>query len=90
MNALKQWGNRIKITGENAGHHLLVQLDNSLTEEEMYSRALAQGVRVYPVSPYFIHGLPENDKSMVVLGDGSLTDEQIYNGIGILKAAWDL
>lgn len=51
MNALKQWGNRIKITGENAGHHLLVQLDNSLTEEEMYSLALAQGVRVYPVSP---------------------------------------
>ena len=90
MNALKQWGSRIKITGENAGHHLLVQLDNSLTEEEMYSRALAQGVRVYPVSPYFIHGLPENYKSMVLLGYGSLTDEQIYNGIGILKAAWDL
>lgn len=56
MNALKQWGDRVKITGENAGHHLLVQLDNGLTEEAMYTRALAQGVRVYPVSPYFIHG----------------------------------
>jgi GntR family transcriptional regulator/MocR family aminotransferase len=89
MNALKQWGDRVKITGENAGHHLLVQLDNGLTEEAMYTRALAQGVRVYPVSPYFIHGA-ENYKSMVLLGYGSLTDKQIYNGIGILKEAWDL
>jgi GntR family transcriptional regulator/MocR family aminotransferase len=90
MNALKQWGNRVKITGENAGHHLLVQLDNGLTEEEMYSRALAQGVRVYPVSPYFIHGVPEAYKSMVLLGYGSLTEEQIYSGIGILTKAWEL
>ncbi|WP_414151319.1 PLP-dependent aminotransferase family protein [Acetobacterium carbinolicum] len=89
MNALKQWGDRVKITGENAGHHLLVQLDNGLTEEAMYTRALAQGVRVYPVSPYFIHGA-ENYKSMVLLGYGSLTDKQIYSGIGILKEAWDL
>ncbi|WP_026396099.1 PLP-dependent aminotransferase family protein [Acetobacterium malicum] len=90
MNALKQWGRRVKITGENAGHHLLVQLDNGLTEEAMYRRALALGIRVYPVSPYFIHGLPDNYKSMVLLGYGSLTDEQIYTGIGILKEAWDL
>lgn len=90
LNALKELGNRVKMTGENAGHHLLVQLDNGLTEQAMYSRALAQGVRVYPVSPYFIHGLPEKYKSMVLLGYGSLTDQQIYDGIGILKDAWDL
>ncbi|KAF5090619.1 PLP-dependent aminotransferase family protein [Acetobacterium wieringae] len=90
MNALKNLGSQVKITGENAGHHLLVQLDNGLTEEEMYHRALARGIRVYPVSPYFIHGLPKHYKSMVLLGYGSLTDEQIHNGIGILKKAWDL
>ncbi|WP_373483455.1 PLP-dependent aminotransferase family protein [Acetobacterium sp.] len=90
MNALKQWGSQVKITGENAGHHLLVQLDNGLTEEDMYNRALARGVRVYPVSPYFIHGVPENYNSMVLLGYGSLTDEQIYSGIGILNEGWNL
>ncbi|MBU4440286.1 MAG: PLP-dependent aminotransferase family protein, partial [Acetobacterium sp.] len=90
MNALKQWGNRVKITGENAGHHLLVQLNNGLTEEEMYVRALDGGVKVYPVSPYFIHGLPENYRSMVLLGYGSLTDTEIYEGIDILKKVWKL
>nr|WP_320026775.1 PLP-dependent aminotransferase family protein [uncultured Acetobacterium sp.] len=90
MNALKQWGNRVKITGENAGHHLLVQLNNGLTEEEMYVRALDGGVKVYPVSPYFIHGLPENYRSMVLLGYGSLTDTEIYEGIDILKKVWEL
>lgn len=90
MNALKEWGSQVRITGENAGHHLLVQLNNGLTENEMYCRALAQGIRVYPVSPYFIHGVPEKYQSMVLLGYGSLSDEQIYRGIGILKEAWEL
>lgn len=90
MNALKELGDQIKITGENAGHHLLVQLDNGLTEEDMFNRALARGVRVYPVSPYFIHGVPEKYKSMVLLGYGSLSNEQIYSGIEILKEVWNL
>ncbi|AFA49392.1 transcriptional regulator [Acetobacterium woodii DSM 1030] len=90
MNALKQWGGGVKITGENAGHHLLVQLDNGLTEEAMYRRAMAQGVRVYPVSPYFINGVPERYKSMVLLGYASLTDQEIFDGIGILKKVWSL
>ncbi len=90
MNALKQLGEGVKITGENAGHHLLVQLDNGLTEEVMYRRALAQGIRVYPISPYFIKGVPERYKSMVLLGYASLTEQEIFDGIGILKKAWGL
>lgn len=90
MNALKQWGDQVKITGENAGHHLLVQLNNGLTEKQMYERALDCGVRVYPVSPYFIHGLPENYRSMVLLGYGSLTDTEIFQGIDLLKEVWNL
>lgn len=90
MNALKQWGDQVKITGENAGHHLLVQLNNGLTEAEMYQRALDCGVKVYPVSPYFIHGLPDNYRSMVLLGYGSLTDAEIHKGIDSLKKVWGL
>lgn len=90
MSALKQLGDMVEITGENAGHHLLVQLKNGMTEADMHHRALALGVKVYPVSPYFIRGVSDQYKSMVLLGYGSLTDDEIYQGIRILKKAWDL
>ncbi|MBC3889140.1 aminotransferase class I/II-fold pyridoxal phosphate-dependent enzyme [Acetobacterium paludosum] len=90
MDALGQLGDQVKITGENAGHHLLIQLNKGLSEKEMCERALALGVKVYPVSPYFIHGVSKKFESMVLLGYGSLTAEQIYEGINLLKKAWEL
>lgn len=90
MNALHQLGDQVSVTGENAGHHLLVQLGNGMTEETMCCRAMNLGVKVYPVSPYFIHGVSKNHQSMVLLGYGSLTEAEIYAGISLLKKAWDL
>lgn len=90
INALGQLGGNVRITGENAGHHLLVQLKNRISEEDMCERALALGVKVYPVSPYFIHGVSDQYESMVLLGYGSLTNDEIDEGIAILKKAWDL
>jgi GntR family transcriptional regulator/MocR family aminotransferase len=90
MKALKTLGKTVTVTGENAGHHLLVQLSNGLSEDEMFKQALAQGVRVYPVSAYFINGVPKQYESMVLLGYGSLTTAEIYEGISRLKKAWAL
>ncbi len=90
MNALKELGDQIEITGENAGHHLLVQLKNGMSEETMDRQARKLGVGVYPVSPYFIKGLPEKYRSMVLLGYGSLSEKEIREGIELLKKAWDL
>lgn len=90
MKALKAMGKAVKVSGENAGHHLLVQLENGMSEEEMFKQALAQGVRVYPVSAYFINGVPPKYESMVLLGYASLTNGEIHDGIALLKKAWNL
>ena len=90
MEALRQLGDQVSITGENAGHHLLVQLVGGMTETEMCRRARALGVQVYPVSPYFINGVTPKYQSMVLLGYGSLTETEIAEGIQLLKKAWEL
>lgn len=45
-----------RITGENAGVHLLVEFVNGMTEEEGIRKAKEEGVKVYPLSEYEIRG----------------------------------
>ena len=90
MAALSELGDKIAVTGENAGHHLLVQLKTGMIEENMCVHALKLGVKVYPISTYFINGVPKKYQSMVLLGYGSLSYEEIEEGIRILKKAWGL
>lgn len=88
--ALSNLGKEIEISGEKAGHHLLVHLKTDMDEDEMVKRALDQGVKVYPVSTYFINKIPKKYQSTVLLGYGALSEAQIEMGILKLKKAWYL
>ncbi|KNZ42003.1 PLP-dependent aminotransferase family protein [Acetobacterium bakii] len=90
MDALNQLEDKVRVTGENAGHHLLVQLKTGMSEALMCASALALGVKVYPISPYFINTVPKKYTSMVLLGYGSLSNDEIDEGIALLKKAWGL
>lgn len=81
---------KIKISGDNAGHHLLVSVSTGMPEEEMCKRALALGIKVYPISPYFIGRITPVHESMVLIGYGSLTYKQIDEGIQLLMQAWEI
>lgn len=88
MEELKRLGENITINGENAGHHVAVKLLNGLSEEEMTEYAAKRGVKVYPLSKYFIKSVPEKYKSTVLLGYAELSSEEISQGIKELKEAW--
>lgn len=88
--ALSNLGKKIEISGEKAGHHLLVHLKTAMDEGQMVKSARDQGVMVYPVSTYFIKAIPEKYKSTVLLGYGALSEGQIEEGIRKLKKAWNL
>ena len=84
--ALAPLEGQIRIIGEAAGHHLTVQAVNGMTERELCDAALTHGVRVYPISPYFMGPCPYDGK--VLLGFGSLTDQQLEQGARALVQAW--
>ena len=88
MEELKRLGENITINGENAGHHVAVKLLNGLSEEKMTEYAAKRGVKVYPLSKYFIKSVPEKYKSTVLLGYAELSSEEISQGIKELKEAW--
>lgn len=86
IDALAPLEGQLRIIGEAAGHHLTVKAENGLTEREMCRTALEQGVRVYPISPYFIGPCPYDGK--VLLGFGGLSDDAIRVGAQSLIQAW--
>lgn len=88
MNALKGLEKDFIVKGENAGLHVLLTSRAGAEEEELVRKAGEAGVRVYGLSGYFIHPFHNHTRSTVILGYANLTEEQICDGIGLLKKAW--
>ncbi len=87
IQCLKEALPHFTIHGENAGLHILLQAPPPLGENALISRAREQGVRVYPVSRYWMNR-QRYSGDMVLLGFGSLTEQQIRQGVARLAQAW--
>lgn len=90
LQALKPFQKKFRISGENAGLHLLLHCkEEGVTEEELLKAAEKAGVKVYGLSDAFIEAPPEKERqATVILGYGGLTMEEITEGIAKLKQAW--
>ncbi|SDX43749.1 PLP-dependent aminotransferase family protein [Eubacterium barkeri] len=80
--------NPISILGDSAGLHLLLTVENGMTEAELVARAKEKGIRVYGLSEYYMLSEEQMPRNMVVLGYAEFTESAIYNAIGRLKTAW--
>lgn len=76
-----------KVSGENAGLHLLLHMDGRMGEEEAIRRAAEAGVRIYGLGQYEI-GEDQADRGTVILGYGSLKEEEICKACEGLRQAW--
>jgi len=88
LNELKEIKGKIKIIGENAGHHMAIKLLTGISEKEMVELAEMAGVRVYPISKYFVADIPEKYKSTVLIGYAELSEKEISEGIMLLRKVW--
>lgn len=88
VDALSPLQGHMELLGQPAGHHLTLRIHNGMEEAELLETALAAGVRVYPISPYFLGEVPPKYRSTVLLGFGGLRDEEILQGARLLAEAW--
>lgn len=79
---------QFEIRGEHAGIHILLTSRKKEPEEELIKKAAEAGVKVYGLSSYFIHPEHNYQAPTVVLGYASLSEEQITEGIGLLRQCW--
>lgn len=77
-------GNRVEITGDSGGAHLVLWLKSSAKEDSVIRAAASHGVGVYGVAPYFL-GTPS--RRGILLGYSRLRPREIAEGIRRLSLA---
>ncbi|MBD5543949.1 MAG: PLP-dependent aminotransferase family protein [Lachnospiraceae bacterium] len=103
LECLKPFKNKFRISGENAGLHIvLISKEEGIHEEWLTKTAREVGIKVYGMSDYFIQGTKgigkekqwrigedlEEKHAKVLLGYASLSEEEIRKALFLLQKAW--
>lgn len=75
------------VSGEEAGLHLLLSVQNGMDEDTLIARAQQQGVRVYGLSHYYMPPL-QPKQATLVLGYAGLSERDIAQAVQRLRDAW--
>lgn len=78
----RRWVHRIR--GENAGLHLVVEVDCACSESELVTAAMERGVRVYGMDSYRIGPAEYKEPVTLLLGFGGLSEEELTEGLTVL------
>lgn len=94
LEGLKPFLKDFRLSGENAGLHVLLTDKKGRGEKELKERAAYAGVRVYGLSEALVERPDAAWRTKlggtVLLGFGGLTAGQIGSGIKLLKGAWEV
>lgn len=75
-----------RIYGENAGLHMLVEVDTRLTEAELLKEAEKRGVKLFGLSDYRLpHVSGVGKLPTLLMGFGCLDEKKMEEGIGIIR-----
>lgn len=91
LSQLVPFEKEFKISGENAGLHILLTSRSHIPEKELLNAALAKGVRLYGISDACMEQKGASDmpfRGTVLLGYGALEEQELLKGIEVLKKAW--
>jgi GntR family transcriptional regulator/MocR family aminotransferase len=71
-------GERVEITGDGAGAHIVLWPRRRVSEESVIAAAAKLGVRVYGISPYYLR---KSRKTGILIGYSRMNEPQIREGI---------
>jgi GntR family transcriptional regulator/MocR family aminotransferase len=83
----EQMGDRVRIHGNNAGLHFLLEFVQGEKQEWLIEKAREHKVRVYPTRPYW-HRKERCRENFILMGFSMLSEKEIVEGIALLKKAW--
>ena len=92
LQALKETKLPVHVAGDSAGLHLLLEWkekrkDAALVEQQLVCAAKQKGVKVYPLSDYYM--LEEERYPSILLGFARLSESDILEGVHLLECAWN-
>ncbi len=78
----------LRISGAEAGLHILLTATNGMSETEMIQAAAREGVHVYGLSGYYVASRDLCPPSTVILGYAGIRAEEFADAAACLERAW--
>lgn len=79
----------VKISGEQAGMHVVLTIQTSFSEKQLIGLAKDAEIRVFGLHSYDIEK-SESPSPRIIIGFGGMTEPQIEQGIHELMASWKI
>ncbi|MGN1481475.1 PLP-dependent aminotransferase family protein [Porcipelethomonas sp.] len=80
--------NCIALSGLDSGLHVLMKVNNSMTESQLVTSAENEDVKVYGLSGYYSFSKKDVPESCIIAGYSGLNEEDITEGVARLEKAW--
>lgn len=85
---LRPLAGKCRISGENAGVHLLLHFPGEHKESELIRRAAQEGIKVYGLSDYIVDQGEKRGEATILLGYANMPEEQIKEACTVLGRIW--
>lgn len=89
LDLLKPYQNNIKIIGGNSGFHIVLAVENGMTEMELFDAAMESQIKVYPLSTYSIE-LKQQSPPKILIGFAGIPEKELEIAIKTLLKTWRL
>jgi len=89
INLLKVYSKQISIIGGNSGLHVVLMIENGMSEKDLVLRAAEENLKVYPLSDYMLVK-KEKATPTIVLGFAGIPTELLEEAIMILLKSWHI
>lgn len=86
LNALRSMKDICRISGENAGVHLLLHF-SGVEETYLIEKAKKAGILVYGLSEYYVEA-NANHEAVIMLGYANMNEERIKEAVVLLEQVW--
>lgn len=77
----------LSIIGEHSGFHIVLVVDNGMSEEELVQKATNASIKVYPVSAYSLNNQRVNPPE-IIIGFAGIREEKLQEAVQRLLKCW--
>ncbi|RLL40399.1 PLP-dependent aminotransferase family protein [Oceanobacillus piezotolerans] len=89
LDAIKPFDEKIKPIGEHSGLHIVLEIENGMSEQQLLNKAEENQIKVYPLSSYLLDKRKENPPR-IILGFAGISEEHLEEAIRSLLKSWDI
>jgi GntR family transcriptional regulator/MocR family aminotransferase len=88
VRAIEELNCGMEVSGAEAGLHLLLTVNNGMTEDQLVSSALLYGIKVYGISKYYFDKNHIEKLPTILIGYATMQESEISKAVRMLHKAW--